>query len=139
MAAAGPARWDVTADPIRPQNSQTKGGPSSTVPAAAAAAAAAAATRRLTAGFFSPAPPDSGAQARRGRGLDRARPSWAGSGRGPARGAQVPPRGSPLPSCEGIRPLDPSSHRLGLRSLSGRSTRAPWPPWGGRGSGQNGG
>lgn len=63
MVAAGPARWDVTADPIRPQNSQAKGGPSSTVPvpvpAAAATAAAAAATQRLTAGFFSLAPTDS--------------------------------------------------------------------------------
>lgn len=32
MAAAGPALWDVTADPRRPQNSQAKGVPSSTVP-----------------------------------------------------------------------------------------------------------
>lgn len=32
MAAAGPALWDVTADPMRPQNSQEKGGPSSTMP-----------------------------------------------------------------------------------------------------------
>lgn len=32
MAAAGPALWDVTADTMRPQNSQAKGGLSSTVP-----------------------------------------------------------------------------------------------------------
>lgn len=32
MAAAGPALSDVTADPMRPQNSQANGGPSSTVP-----------------------------------------------------------------------------------------------------------
>ena len=43
MVAAGPARWDVTADPIRPQNSQAKGGPSSTVPVPVPAAAATAA------------------------------------------------------------------------------------------------
>lgn len=36
MVAAGPALWDVTADPRRPQNSLAKGGPSSTVPGGSA-------------------------------------------------------------------------------------------------------
>ena len=83
MVAAGPALWDVTADPRRLQNSQAKGGPSSTVPGGSGGTET---DSRLLAGWDR-----LGAPAERGRSLMRARPPGAG---------RAPPRPRPRASLE---------------------------------------